>query len=395
MGQERFYSLWAIPMLVYFTSMLTVVSTTHAQTPVNEKILIKSLFVVPGVPLLAGIGTYSLPERTTIKGVNLPAITGGIYFWSTENGRLNHFVPFSREVWPAHFAISPDGTRVAVIFYDPLSKDKRPHGLGCYSLVGKKWLWKWKWLKDEIDGAPLTVRFLPDNRRILVLGLWSIWYYDAETGQKIHEWKGLLRDYEVWKYAVRTSYVSPSGRFLVIWQEKPFEGKARGGVNKYVAVWDLETGKEVARWEKPNYECQIATFSPDEQSVIFGCKDGYIREWSIRNRSMVRELRIKISEPKWVLSVVFSPDGKHLAVDAGTEAITMTDYAKQIEIHKFDRPGTGGYSSTVGKQYPMAFSSDGEYFVLWDKDRICLYVTSTWEQKWCVVPTPPDIPKDN
>lgn len=385
MGQERFYKVWAIAMFVYSTSILPAVSTTHARPPVNEDILIKLLSFVPGGRLLAGIVTYSLPERVMVNGISLPARTGGMYFWSTQDGKLKHSVRFSKEVWPEYLDVSPDETRAAVIFYESLSDGKRPHGLGCYSLAEKRWLWKWKWDMDEIEGFPQAVKLLPNGRRILVLGYWSVWYYDVETGKKVHEWKGLLKDYDVWRYALRTSYVSPSGRYLVIWQEKPWEGLALGRMDMYVTVWDLQTGEEISRWKKPEYECEKGTFSPDEQSVIFGCKDGHIREWSIRSGTMVRELRIKTSLPRWVVSVVFSPDGRFVAVKAATEDIMVFDYSTQKKLHTFE--GSGKYNA-------MAFSSDGEFFALPIKGRICLYATSTWERKWCVEPRPPNIPND-
>jgi hypothetical protein len=380
--------LWSIPMLVYATFILTGVSLpTWAQERTNEEVLLKSLSFVPPDLLLAGMGLHSMPGAPSKEGIY--PLTGWIHLWSRSDGRLQHTISFAKNERPQHFDVSPDGVRVAVVFYEPLSKDKRPHGLGCYSLAEKKWLWKWKWLKEEIDGAPLAVKFLPDGRSILVLGLRSIWYYDSKTGQKVHGWKMLLRDYKVWTYALRTCYLSPTGRFLVIWQEMPWERIPLGGVNKYVTVWDLNTGMEISRWEKPEYECQIATFSPDEESVFFGCKDGHVRQWSIKSRNLTRELMTSAD----VFSVAFSPDSRFLAVNAGIEDVFVVDYTRQKQIHQFDSPGRN-YSLTGGKQYPMVFSRDGGYFALWDKSRICLYATSNWEQKWCVVPKPPDVPNN-
>jgi len=356
----------------------------------ENRILIRSLLFASEASVLAGTGLYSLPEHIKLDGINLRAQTGLMYFWLMESGRLTHFVSFPRETWPQHFDISPDGTRVAVIFYEVSLKDKRPHGLGCYSFSEKKWLWKWKWSQDEVEGFPQAVKILPGGRRILVLGYQSIWYYDVETGQKVYEWRRLLRDYVVWRYALRTSYLSPSGRYLVIWQEKPFEGGALWR-NRDVTVWDLERGKEISRWKKPTYECVFAKFSPDEENIVFGCKDGYVREWSIRGRAPTKELKTKGG----VYSLLFSPDGRLLSVESGIGTIAVFDYLRQKEVHQFAVLNKGPYSfRTMGEQYPMAFSSQGEYFALLDKGKICLYSTSTWEQKWCVDPKPPNVLND-
>jgi len=384
--QILFHGLWILTLVFFSVLKISGGSTTHAGEMVGIQINLESLSFVPGGPLLAGSGTHSLSERIVLKGISLPASRGVIYFWSTENGRLDDFVPFSKEVLPKHFDISQDGARMVVIFSDYTQKEKKSFWLGCYSLMEKRWLWKSRWGSEDNE-PPDAVKFLPSGRSILTLGYFSVWYYDAETGHRIDERKGVLKEYPVYRWALRSRYVSPSGRYLVIWQEKPYEGIA-WGVNKFVTVWDLPASKEVARWRKPGYECQIATFSPDEQSVVFGCKDGYIREWSIKNQSLVRELKTSAE----VLSVMFSPNGKYLAVNSGIKDITVFDYATLRKLHDSYSPGRN-YPVPVGEQYPMVFSADGESMALWDRGRICLYSTANWEQKWCVVPTPPDLPK--
>lgn len=366
--------------------ILSGASITQSEETVSKWLGVDSLSFVSGHPLIAGSITYALSERRLLRGVSIPVLKGGIYFWSTENGRLDHSISFSKHIRPERFDISPDGSRVVVIFSDHTQPEKRSLWLGCYSIREKKWLWKSKWGSNEKE-VPQFVRFLPDGRSILTLGYFSIWYYDAETGDRINEQRALLKEYPVYRWALRSSYVGPSGRYLVIWQEKPYEGLA-WGPNKFVTVWDLKGGKEVARWKKPDCECQIATFTPDEQSVVFGCNDGYAREWSIKSQSLVRELRT-LGE---VVSVVFSPNGKYLAVNSGRRDITVLDYATQRILQNFHSPD-GEYTVTGGKQYPVAFSSDSELMALWDKGggRVCLYSTNTWEQKWCVVPRPLDL----
>ena len=387
MGTDRFSRFRAIAVFLSSTFILTGASSTNTQLLNNQRILMTSLLFVPGGRLLTGIGTYSLPERVTVNGLNLHAMTGGIYFWSVKDGTLNHFVSFSKEEWPLHFDISPDGTWVAVVFYESLPGDERPHGLGCYSLTEKRWLWKWKWEKDEIEGFPQAVRILPDGRRILVLGYWSIWYYDVKTGQKVHEWKNLLKEYRIWRYAARTSYLSPTGRYLIIWQEKPFEGRVLWGLNRYVTTWDLEVGKQISRWNKPDYESYHAVFSPDERNVIFSCKDGYLREWSIDEPRMTRQLKVNVSQFTWVGPAILSSDGRFLAVKVATEDAVVFDWSRAKRLCTFD-------GSRKDHTYAMAFSSDGELFAVVINRKICLYSTSTWEQKWCVDPKPPDVLND-
>jgi hypothetical protein len=368
--------------------MCAILTGSHAEIRI-EGTNVASLCFAPGGAALVGMGSHSLSERSLLDVVSLRVLLGWISFWSTGTGELARSIAFPKHAWPQQFSISRNGRYVAVTFFESQPRDQGPEGLGCYSLAENKWLWKWKWSRGELTGRPKAVVFLPDNKRILVLDLCNVFYYEAETGQKVWEHKGLLRDYPVWRKALRTSFVSPSGRLLVIWQEKPWEGRASEAINKYVTVWDLTTGKEIARWEKPKYECRIATFSPDEENVIFGCKDGYVREWSIKARTVTRELK----ETAGVYSVAFSPDGRLLAVNSGIRDVTVFDFARQREIRQF--PGAGKNYGIVGtEQYPMAFSPDGKLFALLDEGKLCLYSTSTWEQKWCVDPKPPNVPHD-
>ena len=360
-----------------------------AAVPQADGVTISSVFFVPGNTFILGKGFYFLPERREVGGISREKITGGIWVWRTDDGRVDHFIPFPKMTWPDEVDISQDGARIAIIFFDSGQMDRKPDWLGCYSLVGKHWLWRWKWEKYETRESPRQVKFCSDSRKMLIVGYWSMWYLDADTGEEIGQRRGFLKEYPVLRWGLRSSYISPSGRYLVIWQEKPFEGIG-WGLNKFVTVWDLALGKEVVRWRKPTCECEIAAFSPDEESIVFGCKDGYVREWSIKTRSLVREFSTRGN----ISSVVFSTDGRYLGVNSDCKEIIIFDRVTQKMVHTFVSSGRE-YTQIVGEQYPMAFSSDGQLFTFRNEERkICLYSTSTWEQKWCVDPKPPHVPNE-
>ena len=81
---------------------------------------------------------------------------------------------------------------------------------------------------------------------MIVIGYENILFYDAKTGQKLEVIEEPLKDYPIIGMSIRGSVLSPSGRYLVVWQEKPPPGHHILGkliANKWVTVWDLQKSK--------------------------------------------------------------------------------------------------------------------------------------------------------
>lgn len=307
-------------------------------------------------------------------------IANTIRFWSIESGELIRIIEFPENDGAVYLDASPDGNLLACEVLNSASRD-HPWGVACYSLTEMRWFWRKNWPKrfDE----PERVKFTPDGQRIITAGLKYIVIYDAKSGEELERFSEPLKGYSGVGLTINGRVLSPTGRYLVVWQEKPLmpDHNIIGGllINRWVTVWDLENRRQIARWRKPGYKNCSATFSPDEKNILFGSTDGYIRTWSIENREMIREW--KIENQGFVDALIFSPKEYYLGVSVGN--VKICEYSDARVIHQFKR---AGFPNIVGGGYPMTFASDDKYFALGldKRTKLCLYDTRTWERKWCI-----------
>ena len=322
-----------------------------------------------------------VPKRKILVGVSEDYRTwaSNMQLWSVENRKLEYTIDFSPRERARVIAVRPDGELMAVVFWIlPEKGEKYGHtSIRCYSLSERKWAWKNDW-QSKFDMAR-EVRFSPDGLRVIVIGYKNILFYDAKTGRKLDIIDEPLKDYPELPLSIRGSFVSPSGRYIVVWQEKPLPGHAllaRLMANKWVTVWDLQTKKRVARWKKPKYENFCATFTQDEQNILFGSR-GHIDIWSVKEQKMIREWRL--ADFLAVDSLKFSEDYHYLAV-YGTIwnfDIMIWDFTEGKEVHHFRDVGC------ADGPYPMTFFDGSRSFAFARKDQLCVYDTQTWKEKWC------------
>ena len=56
---------------------------------------------------------------------------------------------------------------------------------------------------------------------------------------------------------------------------------ASGGEDRRIRLWDLGTGRELARWEGHEAEVTALAFSPDGALLVSGARDGTVRVWDL------------------------------------------------------------------------------------------------------------------
>lgn len=95
---------------------------------------------------------------------------------------------------------------------------------------------------------------------------------------------------------VTSAVFSPDGRYV-----------ASGSDYGTVRVWEVATGKEVARMPHGDGVTSVA-FSPDGRYVVSGSNDGTARVWEAATGKEVARMTHK----SWVSSVAFSPDGRYV-----------------------------------------------------------------------------------
>jgi hypothetical protein len=308
-----------------------------------------------------------------------------IRIFSAESGKLEDVMHFSAQEEPWSVAGRPNEATMVVAFRKSTEKS-RYTSIACYSLSEKRWIWRDDW-PGEFD-AVRRVHFTPDGLKVIVIGYKHILFYDAETGKRLETIDEPLRDYPQLRMSVRGTVLSPSGRYLVVWQELAPPGHHTMGkyiANKWVTVWDLQTRKEIARWSKPEYETICATFTQDEKHILFG--SGAIRIWSVERQEMIRDSYL--GRVGHVFDMRFSSDYRHLALSVSGDKeypylLRVYDYANEKEVRSFGGVATPNYADP----YPMTFSDRSEFFAFGKRKQLCVYDTQAWTEKWCSSPFP-------
>ena len=96
---------------------------------------------------------------------------------------------------------------------------------------------------------------------------------DVETGSLIGIWKG--HPGAVWSLAV-----SPDGTVLASGGSGHRTGWA-GGDDLTISLWEVPTGRELARWQAHEGGVTALTFSPDGETLFSGGGDGSLKVWDL------------------------------------------------------------------------------------------------------------------
>lgn len=168
------------------------------------------------------------------------------------------------------------------------------------------------------------------KRALLVLSLilWNIAAF-ASMIQPIRRFKGHTSD------SINSVAFSSDGLKL-----------ASAGVDHTVRLWDVQTGKEIQR-----FDLQL-TFSPDGQSVAAACHDGSIELWDVKTG---KESKVLKGHSDIVMSVAFSPDGHQIASGGWDRTLRLWDVGTGKEIQRYEQ-----YMDVVNS---VAFSPEGNYIV--------------------------------
>ena len=79
--------------------------------------------------------------------------------------------------------------------------------------------------------------------------------------------------------------------------------------DKTIRIWDVETGKELQKYEGHSYSVISVAFSADEKRIFSGSEDKTVRIWNVETG---KELKQYEGHSSFVNSVAFSADGKRI-----------------------------------------------------------------------------------
>jgi WD40 repeat protein len=184
------------------------------------------------------------------------------------------------------------------------------------------------------------VEFSPDGKQIASINGETGHLWNSSTGQKIADLVGdKERDNSQEKdlpgYTSKRIKYSPDSKFLLTF------GIERGSI----FVWSTQDGSLMRKIQ--TQEVRDAVFTPDSSSIVVATEGGTLESWDLLGRSLSR-----MSFGGGLSGLVFSPDGKRVAVGASTGAVI------------WELNSQGQYVGIRGcKNFPGAFSPDGKFVV--------------------------------
>jgi len=212
-------------------------------------------------------------------------------------------------------AFHPDNERVASASWDGTVR--------VWEATTGKQLWASNYGEGQIV---VSVAFHPDGKLLAsmgrhtspVAGMGSVRLWDVQTGREVHRWE-LPTDWRDGRVAIR-----PQGDLLAVGN---FEGIVR--------LWDINTKAEFAQFKVGQGSVRDVTFSPDGKWLAASTREFPlgVQIWDVAERKMVQQLQGHTQE---VYAVAFSPDGKRLASGStdGTARLWDTSTWKEEAVLK-------------------------------------------------------------
>ena len=283
----------------------------------------RAISTLAGHTGLVGSVAFS-PDGATLAAGSWTAVALWDVASRTRVGTLDH----SNEVRSVSF--SPDGAAlVSVSWEDVLLWDLateraahiQGHRLGIDALALSP------------DGATLATRAAD------VVRLW-----DVSTGAEASAFESVPG---------RSVTFSPDGSILAV-------GDAA------ITLWDLASNQSIATLDRrDSWPATSLAFSPDGSNLAAGYFRGDIQLWDVANRRGIAALQ---GHTALVSSVAFSPDGATLASGSWDATARLWDLGTRQEIGT-PRPGTS-----------VAFSADGAFLAVADRNRVRLLDPETWRE---------------
>jgi WD40 repeat protein len=148
-------------------------------------------------------------------------------------------------------------------------------------------------------------------------------------------------------------------------------------------LWDVETGREIRKFEGHFEEVVGVVFSPDGKYIATASFDKTARLWDVEKENPIKSFA---GHSHWVLDVAFSPGGKTLATASSDGTARLWDVETGKEWRTFRNAGGSAVIS-------VAFSPDGTRLVsagveatviLWDIETTGIIRTFPGHTSWGV-----------
>ena len=151
--------------------------------------------------------------------------------------------------------------------------------------------------------------------------------WDVESGKELCRFESEYRN------GIYSIAFSPDGKkiFTVCYGDIHFDGTNTIIPPGIARMWDAESGKELQKFEVKHELCSSTIFSPDGKTIVTaGCRDGTVRIWDIESGKILQ----KFEHKPGINSAAFSSDGKKI-VTAEDDTVRIWDIESGKELKKW------------------------------------------------------------
>lgn len=142
----------------------------------------------------------------------------------------------------------------------------------------------------------------------------------------------------------------------------------------FITIWDVWSGECIKEYNLEEYKPQYATFSPDEEAIIYVDQSNLIKIMDIESGDCIKELE---GHCDYVGSIIFSPDEKYLISLSNDLTIRFWDIDSGECVRVFDEGvSLGGEVCFMADGKRFLSSSENNCVRLWDIESgeyICEY----------------------
>ncbi|MSU21689.1 MAG: hypothetical protein EXS30_09875 [Pedosphaera sp.] len=219
-------------------------------------------------------------------------------------------------------------------------------------------LWDAQGMKQSLEitnliGRVTALDFTPDSTTLIAAD-------GAETRS------GLVGVWAVGEIAPKATWTAHNDTVLDLKVSSDGKLLATASVDKLVKLWELSTGKEIARLEGHSGHVLALAFKPDGSLLASGSADKEIKVWDIKTK----EQKITIGRhPGGVNDLAWTSDGKKIVSGCEDGAVRLSDEAKDNPEKTFNTATDMLYAIAVTPDAKTVYAGchDGMVYV-WGTD---------------------------
>ena len=222
--------------------------------------------------------------------------------------------------------------------------------------------------RDEAEKPYHTVSrfvFSPDSQRLAVSSArdYILYVHHPETGERLAKFHDDPKKSRWWGGTPRPIAFSQDGSLLAC--TMPDESlrvhtdnsgyiRLPKDATEFIAVWNVETGEQLARLTDTERFVDSLCFSPCKRFLASGVRDGTVRVWSTANWALLHTYQDYGTERK---QVFYAPEGVLYALEMSDDAFIVWDVACGEKCNRFLEVHGSLHDADVPKGTPFVLAA--------------------------------------